>query len=266
MVLRIAGLQIAGFRAGSVGTSGLRAGGKLAAIALALLAWQGIAELELVHSIILPPPSAIVRAGIKDWQAYLGALRITFAEILAAMAIAWFFGVGLGVILGSSIRAMRVFSPLLDATFALPWVVFFPLAVVWFGIGSPSKILFAGVHAIFPILLATAAAVSIVEDRYLLLARALGATRLQVFTKVLLPFALPQIVAGLRVGTGLVVIGVIVGEMLSSFGGIGYMISYYREIFEAGHVYLGILLGLLIAGGTNALMTSVERRVANWRA
>ncbi|MFN0072542.1 MAG: ABC transporter permease [Chloroflexota bacterium] len=228
--------------------------------------WELIARQGVVPSIILPAPSAVLIVGFTDFGPYLNGLQVTAFEILAGSAIAVVFGVGLGVLVGSSPLAMRVFTPLLDSTFALPWVVFYPLSVVWFGIGSPSKILFSGVHAIFPILLATAAAVSIVDQRYVLLARALGASRRQLYLKILLPFALPQIVGGLRVGLGLVVIGIIVGEMLSSFGGIGYLISHAREVLDAPRVYFGILLGLGLAIGTNAGMTWLEKRVAGWQA
>ena len=241
-------------------------GGRLLAAVAFIGLWELIAALELVHSIILPAPSAVLRAGFSDIGSYLNGLQVTAVEILAGSAIAVVFGVGLGVLVGSSSVAMRVLTPLLDSTFALPWVVFYPLSVVWFGIGSPSKILFAGVHAIFPILLATAAAVSIVDQRYVLLARALGASRRQLYLKILLPFAIPQIIAGLRVCLGLVVIGIIVGEMLSSFGGIGYLISHSRELLDAPRVYFGILIGLGLAIGTNAGMTWLERRVAGWQS
>jgi NitT/TauT family transport system permease protein len=240
--------------------------GRVVAIIAFVGIWQLVAALELVHSIILPAPSTVLMAGITDFGSFANGLQVTAVEILAGSAIAVFFGVGFGVLIGSSKTAMRVLTPLLDSTFALPWVVFYPLSVVWFGIGSPSKILFAGVHAIFPILLATAAAVSIVDQRYVLLARALGASRRQMYLKILFPFALPQIIAGLRVGLGLVVIGIIIGEMLSSFGGLGYLISHARETLDAPRVYFGILLGLGLAIGTNAGMSWLERRVAGWQA
>lgn len=247
-------------------TRTLRVDARLAACLGLLLAWEIVARLHVVESILLPAPSDVMRAGVANAGAYLSALSVTAAEILLAAAISISVGVSLGILVGSSRLAMRIFGPLIDATFALPWVVFYPLAVVWFGIGSPSKVLFAGAHAIFPIMLATAAAVSIVDQRYVLLARALGASRRQMYLKILMPFALPQIMGGLRVGLGLVVIGVIVGEMLSSFAGLGYMISHARETLDAPNVYFGIVLGLLLASGTNYAMSLAERRLGHWRA
>ena len=146
----------------------------------------------------------------------------------------------------------------------MPWVVLFPLVLVWVGIGSPSKVLFATVAASFPILLTTTAAVSTVDRRYLVLARALGASRLQLYTKLLIPFALPQILSGLRLGTAVAIISVVTGEMLASLGGLGFIITYNRTQFETGHVYLGLLIAVALALGANWLMNVLERRVSWW--
>lgn len=227
--------------------------------------WEALPRLGVVPGIILPPPSAIVAAAMKDFGSFMANMQITVLEALVATAIAWALGVTLGVIFGSLRRVARFLVPLLDSAFALPWVVLYPLAVVWLGIGSPSKVVFAVVTGVFPILLTTTAAVSTIDERYVLLSRSLGATRRQLFLKILLPFALPQIISGLRVGTGLVVIGVVVGEMLASVGGLGYMISYYRATFESGHVYFAIVLTLFIAWVSNALLERVERYFARWK-
>jgi NitT/TauT family transport system permease protein/taurine transport system permease protein len=77
--------------------------------------------------------------------------------------------------------------------------------------------------------------------------------------------AMPSIISGLRIGTALVVIGVIVAEMLGSFGGIGYLISYYRSIYATAHVYLGILFALGCALVVNWALSIVERRFTHWR-
>ena len=229
-----------------------------------LALWEALPRLGVVSRIILSPPSAVVEAFFRDVPMVLGHLQITVAESIAAIAIAWAVGLGFGVFFGSMARTSRFLMPLLESAYALPWIVLYPLAVVWLGIGSTSKIAFAAVTASIPVLLTTTAAVSTVEARGTLLARALGASRLQMVTKVLIPFALPQVLSGLRVGAGLAVIGVVVGEMLLSLGGIGYLISYYRSIFESGYVYLGIVLGVALTVLVNLGMEWVERRIGWW--
>ncbi len=237
---------------------------RIGVVALLLGLWEALPRTGLVSQIILAPPSSIVQAAWKDPGLIVENLSITAGEAIVAVTFTWIIGVVLGVVLGSSFRATRFTGPLLESAYALPWVVLYPLAIVWLGIGSPSKVTFAAVIAIFPVLLTTAAPVSTVEGRAVLLGRALGATRFQMFTKVVVPFALPQILSGLRVGAGLAVIGVIVGEMLLSVGGIGFMITYYRATFESGYVYLGIVLGIGLAALVNLAMERLEHRIAWW--
>lgn len=234
-------------------------------VVVLVAAWEALPRLGLVPSIILPPPTSIVQAGVHDFPSYLDGLKVTVLESLAAIAVAWVVGVVLGAVVGASRLMIRLVVPLLDSAFALPWIVLYPLFLIWLGIGSPSKIAFGVITAIFPVLLTTAAAVSTVDHRYVMLAHGLGASRLQLFTKILLPSALPQIVAGLRVGAGLAIIGVVVGEMLTSLAGLGYLITTYRSTFEAGHVYFAVALALALAGVANAGLAAVEHRFSAWR-
>ena len=88
---------------------------------------------------------------------------------------------------------------------------------------------------------------------------------MQTYTRIIFPLALPAMVSGLRVGTGLLVIGVIVTEMLASLGGVGFLISYHRTLFNTGHVYFGIALALMMAVAVNVGLTWLDRRVGRWR-
>jgi len=144
-------------------------------------------------------------------------------------------------------------------------IIIYPLLMAWLGIGALSKIVFGVLSGFFPIALNTIDGVRAVEQRYIVFARSVGATPLQTHARIVFPLALPAIVSGLRVGTGLVVIGVVVTEMLASLGGIGFLISYHRTLFDTGHVYFGMLLALLVAVGVNVALTRLDRRVGSWR-
>ncbi len=140
------------------------------------------------------------------------------------------------------------------------------ILVAWtLGIGPMSKVVFGVLSGFFPIALNTIDGVRAIERRYLAFARSIGATRLQTYTRIIFPLALPSMVSGLRVGTGLVVIGVIVTEMLASLGGVGFLISYHRTLFNTGHVYFGIVLALMMAVAVNVGLTWLDRRVGLWR-
>ena len=140
------------------------------------------------------------------------------------------------------------------------------IVIAWtLGIGSLSKVAFGAFSGFFPIVLNTIDGVRAIEPRYLALARSIGATRLQTHARIVFPLALPAMVSGLRVGTGLVVIGVLVTEMLASLGGVGFLISYHRTLFDTGHVYFGMLLALLLAVAVNIGLTRLDRRIGRWQ-
>jgi NitT/TauT family transport system permease protein/taurine transport system permease protein len=239
---------------------------KVLVIAMAVLAaWEAIVRLDLINQIILAAPSHIVEAAVKDGATFLRAFATTLIEIGAAILIAWTLGIALGLAAGSSYRLAAATAPVLSSIFAIPLIIIYPLLMAWLGIGPLSKVVFGVLSGFFPIALNTIDGVRAIDRRYLTFARSIGATTWQTYARIILPLALPSIVSGLRVGTGLVIIGVIVTEMLASLGGVGYLISYHRTLFNTGHVYFGIALSLLLAVAVNVALTAVDRRVGRWR-
>jgi NitT/TauT family transport system permease protein len=235
-------------------------------IAAAVIAlWEAIVRLGLVNQIILAAPSDIVLAAANDGDVFLRAFATTMLEIAAAILIAWTLGIVLGVVVGSSRALAAATAPVLSSIFAIPLIILYPLLMAWLGIGPLSKVVFAVLSGFFPIALNTIDGVGAIERRYLVFARSVGATRLQTYTRIIFPLALPAMLSGLRVGTGLVVIGVIVTEMLASLGGIGFLISYHRTLFNTGHVYFGMALALVMAVAVNVGLTRLDRRMGHWR-
>lgn len=220
--------------------------------------WEGLYRLGLLNPIIFSSPGLIASAAISDGGTFLSAFRVTIAEIALAIAIAWGLGVSFGVVVGVLPRASRVSAVVLSALIAVPLVVLYPLFIAWLGLGPSSKVVFGVISGIFPIALNTMIGVQGIDRGYARMAHAMGASRSQVLIQVLAPLAFPAIVAGLRLGTALIVIGVVLSEMLASTDGIGFWISYHRALFNSGQVYLGILLALIVAGIANALLTALE--------
>jgi len=233
--------------------------------AIALAAWEAVVRLGFVNQIILAAPSAIVAAAVTDGQVFLAAFVTTVLEIVAAILIAWTLGIIVGVVAGSSNVLAAATAPVLSSIFAIPLIIVYPLLMAWLGIGPMSKVVFGVLSGFFPIALNTIDGVRAIERRYLVFARSIGATTLQTYARIVFPLALPSMVSGLRVGTGLVVIGVIVTEMLASLGGVGFLISYHRTLFNTGHVYFGIALALTMAVAVNLGLTWLDRRVGLWR-
>jgi NitT/TauT family transport system permease protein len=235
----------------------------IAAAAVAL--WEAIVRLGLVSQIILAAPSDIVLAAAKDGGVFLRAFATTMIEIGAAIVIASVLGIVLGVIAGSSLALAAAMAPVLSSIFAVPTIILYPLLMAWLGIGPLSKVVFGVLAGFFPIALNTIDGVRAIDRRYLVFARSVGATRLQTYARIIFPLALPAIMSGLRVGTGLVVIGVVVTEMLASLGGLGFLISYHRTLFNTGHVYFGMVLALVMAVAVNIGLTRLDRRIGLWR-
>jgi ABC-type nitrate/sulfonate/bicarbonate transport system permease component len=239
---------------------------KIVVAVVILAAWELICRLGLVNAIILAPPSSIVAAMLTSWRDFLGAFQVTILSIATSIALAWSIGIGFGLIFGLSPLGYGVFSPLLTGLFSVPLITLYPLFLVWFGIGPGSKIAFAVLTGSIPIALNTMDGVRQIDRSYIGLARSIGASPVQAYFRIYFPLALPSILSGLRIGTSLVVIGVVVCEMLAAVDGLGFWISYNRTIFKTGHVYLGITLAMLSVVLVNIALGHIERRFGAMRA
>lgn len=230
-----------------------------------LLVWEGLYRLGMLNPIIFGSPSLIVLAVIKNGKSFAMAFWITSFEIVIASAFSWIFGVLFGLVCGTGPKTAKLMAPLLSAVLAIPLVVLYPVLIAWLGIGITSKIAFGAVFGFFPIALTTLQGVRSIDTSYIAMARANGARWYQILLRVIMPLALPAIVSGLRIGTALVVIGVLQGELMASYNGLGFLISYNRSIFNTGQVYLGIMLALVLALVANRFLTLIEARYSRWR-
>ncbi|HUC61228.1 MAG TPA: ABC transporter permease subunit [Alphaproteobacteria bacterium] len=220
----------------------------------------------MLSPIIFGSPSLILKAAATDGVTFLDALRVTLYEILVAISIAWVGGTALGVVAGMLRPLDRIASPFFGAMIAIPFVILYPILIAWLGIGPESKIVFGVLLGMFPIALNTMIGVQSIERGYASMAMAMGASRLQTVTWVMVPLALPAVISGLRLGTSLLIAGVILTEMLAATDGLGFWISYNRSLFNTGQVYLGILLALAVATLANLALGRLERRYGSWRA
>jgi ABC-type nitrate/sulfonate/bicarbonate transport system permease component len=214
----------------------------------------------LLSPLIFGAPSLVYAAAVKDGATFLAAFQVTGGEMLAAMAIAWIGGIVFGVLIGAAPLPGLIFAPILFGVIALPLIVLYPVLVAWLGIGVLSKIAYGAAGGFFPIALAAVLGIRGIDPRYAEMARAMGATPLQVITQIKVRLALPAIVSGLKVGTSLVIISVIQSEMLSATDGLGFWISYHRALFNTGQVYLGIILVLVTAAVANLALSALEQK------
>jgi NitT/TauT family transport system permease protein len=238
---------------------------RLAIIVSILAAWEILPRAGLVAPLFLPPLSHVLRALVTDWQEFGNALLATLAEVAPAMLLACGGGMLVGIVVGAGPRLHRVLLPLFSSAYAVPIVILYPILAVWLGIGPESKIAFAAIYGFFPTLLTTAAGVRTIDGRLVMTARSLGASTVQRLVRVVLPAAIPAVLAGVRLGGALVIVGVVVAEMLTSTAGIGFLVTRYRTILDSEHVYAAVLMVVVLAYLFDAFMRVVEQRTVMWR-
>lgn len=227
--------------------------------------WEVLPRSGLVPPIILAPISSVLEALWKDYGRFFSNLQVTLLEIVVAISIAWGLGLISGVVIGSNRVLGDLLVPLVSSLYAVPIVIIYPVLSAWFGLGLQSKYLLGGIYGFFPVLLNTVAGIRSIEGRYFLLAKSLGASKIQTIIRIIVPLSLPGVIPGIRLGAALAVIGVVVAEMLASSAGIGFLIEYNRTIFKTSHVYLAILIVIGIVGIIDRLMFFLEKKLVYWK-
>ncbi len=238
---------------------------RLALIVAVLVVWEGVRRLNIVGPLLLASPSEILASGVQSGPRFAVAFEQTLLEIVVAIALAVLLGVGVGALAGTRPFLGAVSGPVLTSLFAVPLITWYPLFMVWFGIGPASKIAYGVVSAFFPIAINTMNGLRGVDRKYFTYGRSIGCSRTQIIRRILIPLALPSIVAGLRIGASLAIIGVVVAEMLASVGGIGFIITSARNLYATGDVYFGIVLALCCALLANFGLSLLEQRFTRWR-
>jgi ABC-type nitrate/sulfonate/bicarbonate transport system permease component len=201
-------------------------------------------------------------AGAGELQRHV---LVSLNEFFVGFAIAAVLGILLGIAIASSEAVKDFVDPWVSAVYATPTVALAPLFIFMFGIDAPSKMAVVFLLAIFPVVINTSTGIRSTDQVYIEAARSFSASRRQIFTKVLIPSALPFIVAGLRLGIGRGLVGVVVGEFIGARAGLGYLIFRSSQAFQIDAMWVGVFL----LAGTGVLavivLQNVERRMAPWR-
>lgn len=174
-------------------------------------------------------------------------------------------GVLAGMLLSRFVTLRRIVGPLLTGINSLPRVALAPLFILWFGIGSASKVWLSISLVFFIVMISTEAGLNNVDKEYQVMGRVMGASERQVFTKVLMPGAMLNIFAGLKLGMVYSILAVVFGQMLAARNGLGQQLSFYAGTFRAEGV-IGTLLVLgAFAMAINSGMELLERRLTRWQ-
>lgn len=240
-----------------------------AVLLIALAAWELVARPLNPVLYIAPSrlPAAFMRMlSVRELPPLGEHAWLSFEEIVAAYLLAVAAGVWIGFVLGLNRTIGRVYEPLLAVLYAIPSVVWYPSLMLFFGLGPASKIAFAFLLAFFPIVLSVLAGIRQVPQQLVTVAVSMGAKPRTVFTKVMLPAMASTMVGGLRAGFALAVIGVLVGEMLGSRAGLGYVINYAYGLLMTGEYAVLVVLVAAAVLTLDAAGALLEARVKRWAA
>jgi NitT/TauT family transport system permease protein len=214
-----------------------------------LLLWEFASRVLVANALFLAAPSEIIVALYN--LAVTGQLwhhvAISGVEFAVGYVIASVLGIALGLAMASSVTLKQAFQPWVSGLYATPTIALAPLFILWMGIGIWSKVIVVITLVIFAVSINTEAGLRTTSERLIEMLRSFGATRRQIFFKVSLPSAVPFILAGLKLGIGRGLIGVVVAELFGSRAGLGRLISQSADAFNMPELFAGVVV-LAFAG------------------
>jgi ABC-type nitrate/sulfonate/bicarbonate transport system permease component len=212
------------------------------AAGLLLAVWELLSRNGAVSARLLPAPSKVYDTLIRSFGVLLEQAQPTLWGAVAGIVLAALLGIALGAAVSYSRTLMQTVYPTVVFFQLIPKVALAPVFLLWFGTGIEANILFSVFIAFFPVVVATITGLQAAPPSYERLCRGLMMSRPRMFLTVKLPFALPHIFAGLRIGVTFAVIGVVLGEFITAQTGLGYIILFSANNFETALLLAAILM------------------------
>jgi NitT/TauT family transport system permease protein len=231
-----------------------------------LLLWELCGRLGLINPLFFPVPSLIFLAffGMLADGDIQSNLSITLFRVFVGFLIGTIPGITIGLLMGVSDKTRLFLDPIIAATYPIPKLAIFPLLMVIFGIGELSKIMAIAFGCFFITLINAMGGVRNINKVYFDVAKNYGASKTQLFTRVVLPASLPMIFTGIRVALGMSLIVVVGVEFVSANHGIGAMIWNAWQTFEIEKLYVGIFICAILGIVFTLVLKTVEKRTIPW--
>ena len=229
--------------------------------------WEAGSRLGWLDPIFFGRPSAVF---VDLWDLISGGTIFYHAWVTLEEALIGFgLGAVLGMLLAFALAASpfwaQVLDPIIFLLYGIPRIALAPLFILWFGLGVASKVVFAFVLVLFLVFFNTFAGLKGVDQDMVNAVKVMGASRGQLLVKVIFPAISPWVMAGLKSGVGMSLLGAIVGEYVGGNAGLGWMINSAAGLFETTRVFSTLIaLGLLVLG-VNEVLNRLERRLLKWR-
>jgi ABC-type nitrate/sulfonate/bicarbonate transport system permease component len=239
----------------------------LAAAVSIVSAWELCSLAGLLPTLFMPAPHDVLRALLGLVQS--GKLFQHLVASLVRIGFGWLLGTSAGLALGF---AMGIFSvaralgmALTAALFPVPKIALLPLFILWFGIGEPSKLATIAFGVFFPTVVSTYAAVDHVPRNLIAMAQSFGVPARDIVWKVIVPGALPGVLAGFRISSSIALILVVAAEMIGAQVGIGAFVLLAGNLMQTDQLIAGVLVLSLLGLGVSWLISAAERSLLRWR-
>jgi ABC-type nitrate/sulfonate/bicarbonate transport system permease component len=229
---------------------------RIVIIVTVLGAWEALAASGLLYRDVVPSLLAIGRAlyvTLSDKNFYWH-LYTTFYEIGIALLIGGISGIAVGILLGGSKLMQRAFEPLLYYLGPTPKIIFFPVVIMWFGVGPGSKVAMGAISCFFPMALNVAGGMREIDKVLIRVGRSFRANTWQMVTKIYLPAMRHPMINGMRLGLGVALIGTLLAETKLSNRGIGFLVIQAYSLFNMPQMYSLLIILFVISIGANSLI------------
>jgi NitT/TauT family transport system permease protein len=226
-----------------------------------LLIWQALHHLVGETALPGPLPTLSYLVELVPTSRFGENAAATAAAFALALVLAYGIGLAVGVWMGAHRLSGAVGEPILVALYSLPKITLYPLILLIFGLGISGKVAFGALHGILPVALLTMAAIRNISPVYLKSARTLKLSTWQTILTVLFPATIPEVLAGLRIGFTVTLLGVLLGEMFASKQGLGFLIINAMSLLQTKEMMTIAILLFAFAAAANALLLWMEHHL-----
>ena len=240
-------------------------GTRALALAGVLVAWAAVSYgnrlLGVLAPALLPTPGdvAAVFADTVSDGSLPRHVATSLARVGVGFGVAAVVALALGLLAALCVPVRLMLEPIIELVRPIPPLAFLPMFLVWFGLGEASKVAFIGYTTFFPMFVAIAAAVLRVDVTLLRAAASLGAGRLDLIRRVIVPAALPGFIVALRLGFALALFVIVGAEFMGADAGLGHLIMEGRTFFLPAQIVMGALVLGLLGSIVNALLLEIGR-------
>lgn len=234
---------------------------------LAVLAvWEAAVRIHLLDARFFPAPSAIAGTFVTFAQSgeLASNLAITFERIVVGLVLGAVPGIALGLLIGINRWARAAFEPVIGVLYPIPKIALIPLVLLIFGLGESGKYALVAIGVFFIMAINTAAGVRQIDATLLDVARAFRITTRSLYARVLLPAALPNVFAGLKLSIGIAVVLAVAAELRAANSGLGFVIWNAWETLQVERMYVALVVVSLLGYALALVGDALERRALPW--